>query len=176
MLSFDTFDIFVLSMLHNEAIANNALSVIAVFGAHYLPFLVAFFSVLFVLSQKNRATSFIGIYGSVAVAMIVLLAIQILVGRDRPYEVILSIKPLIGHPLGFSFPSGHAVFFSALASGVYLTNKKTGLIFAFCAVFIGISRIAVGVHWPSDILIGLLLGWTVVAVVHRALFQKSKII
>ncbi len=166
------FDVQIVVALHNIVVANNMLSLIAVFCAHYLPFFVAFSSFLFILSQKSRVMSFMIIYGGVAVALAVLFAIQILVARERPFEVIASIKSLIGRPLNSSFPSGHAVFFSALASGIYLSNKELGLIFALCAILIGVSRIVVGVHWPSDILVGLVLGWLVAVVTHGSLFSK----
>jgi undecaprenyl-diphosphatase len=88
-------------------------------------------------------------------------------GFDRPRP---TIVPHSTNPLSPSFPSGH----TATASVVYLTiggllaealpRKRLGLyvvlVAAFIAVTVGISRIYLGVHWPTDVL----AGWTIGAV------------
>jgi membrane-associated phospholipid phosphatase len=60
-----------------------------------------------------------------------------------------------------SFPSGHTTTATALAGviafGMKSRWRQLGLLFA--AVLIGLSRIGVGVHWPTDVLGGLALGW-----------------
>ncbi len=86
----------------------------------------------------------------------------------------LTVKPLIllfiqrERPYGGefdSFPSGHALFFFALATVVYLHNKRWGLVFFAGAVLMGIARVWGGIHWPSDVvggaLMGILIGWLV---------------
>lgn len=81
--------------------------------------------------------------------------------RPRPLE------PLI-HQLEYSFPSGHAmnsfVFYGALTYFVFwhMKNKKLGLFFSIGAgllvLAIGVSRVYLGVHFPSDVLAGFLVG------------------
>jgi undecaprenyl-diphosphatase len=83
--------------------------------------------------------------------------------RPRPF-VALNFIPLIDQsPKEGAFPSGHASFFFALSTIVYLYNKKAGIIFYIASFFIIIARVFVGVHWPSDILagavLGILMGW-----------------
>lgn len=61
-----------------------------------------------------------------------------------------------------SFPSGHAAAFFTLA-GVWIMNRPLSrhicwALFA-AASLVGMSRIAVGVHWPTDVLGGMVLGW-----------------
>ncbi|MBI2041653.1 MAG: phosphatase PAP2 family protein [Candidatus Nealsonbacteria bacterium] len=67
-----------------------------------------------------------------------------------------------------SFPSGHATFYFALSAAVYFYNKKLGIIFFAASVLMGLARIFAGVHWPSDILagalIGILSGWLAVII------------
>ncbi|MCX6719619.1 MAG: phosphatase PAP2 family protein, partial [Candidatus Staskawiczbacteria bacterium] len=66
---------------------------------------------------------------------------------------------------------GHASFYFALSTIVYYYNKKLGIFFYVCSIFIVLSRIFAGVHWPSDILagaiLGVLIGWAL-----NKLFRK----
>jgi len=58
-----------------------------------------------------------------------------------------------------SFPSDHAVLFFALATGIFLVSRKAGLLlYTHAIVFVTIPRVYLGLHYPSDILVGALLG------------------
>jgi undecaprenyl-diphosphatase len=58
-----------------------------------------------------------------------------------------------------SFPSDHAVLFSALAAGLYLVSRRLGLwMYLYTAIFILLPRVYLGIHYPSDIVVGALLG------------------
>jgi len=78
--------------------------------------------------------------------------------RPRPYEVHQDIW-LTGTPLDkFSFPSGHtlhAVVFSLVAIDHY---PQTAIIVVPFAVLVGLSRVVLGLHYPSDVLAGAVIG------------------
>lgn len=58
-----------------------------------------------------------------------------------------------------SFPSDHAAYFSAIAMGIFLANRRWGIFaFVWSLVVIDLPRIYVGAHYPSDVLAGLALG------------------
>lgn len=84
--------------------------------------------------------------------------------RARPF-VEQNFVPLIPHANSASFPSGHATLFFAVGTVLYLHNKKAGMIFLVGSVLIGVARVLAGVHWPSDViggaLIGIFSGWFV---------------
>ena len=87
-----------------------------------------------------------------------------LVARPRPYRMIETLSILIPEPGEYSFPSGHTS--SSFAAGVVLylmLPKKYGVPAMILAFLIGISRLYVGVHYPTDVLGGMVMG-TVLAV------------
>ncbi|MEI3229356.1 MAG: phosphatase PAP2 family protein [Lachnospiraceae bacterium] len=82
-----------------------------------------------------------------------------LVARTRPYEVLEDLKALIPPPVDTSFPSGHTGSSFACAWVLYRRlPKKYGIPAVILATCIALSRLYVGVHYPSDVLCGLISG------------------
>ena len=75
-----------------------------------------------------------------------------------PEEAVTVIGP--GHRRG-AFPSGHTATMALLAGVWAMTASKHFVrwLALGLAILVGVSRMAVGVHWPSDVLAGLALGW-----------------
>ncbi len=88
---------------------------------------------------------------------------------SRPFHNLL-ITPLYPET-GYSFPSQHMAIFSALAISMFLINKKAGLVFSFIAILVGISRIIIGVHYPIDILGGLIVG-VLISLIFIEIYKK----
>lgn len=80
--------------------------------------------------------------------------------RSRPYEKHHSITPLIFSQDRNSFPSGHtcAAFSAGVAWAATLPGKWMPLTAIVQAVCMGFSRVYVGVHYPSDVLAGAIVG------------------
>lgn len=89
----------------------------------------------------------------------------------RPFEILVNVKPLFAESFGDSFPSGHATFLGALAIGVWLQNKKLGLVFIIGALLIAVARVLAYVHWPIDVIVGLLFG-ALVAILVRLIYNN----
>ena len=86
------------------------------------------------------------------------LLLKPLVGRIRPFAVNTAVELLVNAPLDASFPSGHtaasfAAVFALKAAGSPLWKPALAV-----AVVIAFSRLYLYVHWPSDVLAGVLLG------------------
>jgi undecaprenyl-diphosphatase len=88
--------------------------------------------------------------------------------RDRPF-VTHNVIQLINHPANASFPSDHATAAFVIATSIWLFRRKDGLLWIIAAGCISFSRIWTGVHYPSDIIAGALIGITSAVVVHRVL-------
>ena len=83
-----------------------------------------------------------------------------LVGRPRPWLDVVGLIPLVNEPDPNSFPSGHSC--AAFAAGIswMLGMKPDGkrLIPFLVALLMALSRLYVGVHYPSDVICGSLVG------------------
>ncbi|WP_231571625.1 undecaprenyl-diphosphatase [Gordoniibacillus kamchatkensis] len=104
------------------------------------------------------------------------LAISGLIGdffyRDRPF-VTHAVFQLIQHPANASFPSDHAIGAFVIATTIWLFRKKEGRLWLALAACIAFSRIWTGVHYPSDVIAGALIGVAAAAGVHQV-FVKSR--
>lgn len=94
---------------------------------------------------------------SVCLGMGISFIIGHLVYQDRPF-VTHAVIQLIKHPANASFPSDHAIGAFGLAATFWLYGKRFRLFWLSAALLIGFSRIWAGVHYPSDIAAGELIG------------------
>jgi undecaprenyl-diphosphatase len=84
--------------------------------------------------------------------------LKFIIERPRPCAELPDVHLLVGCGSGYSFPSSHAVNnFAAAFVLSYFLSRWTWAFFSFAAV-IGYSRIYVGVHYPSDVLAGSIIG------------------
>ena len=88
-----------------------------------------------------------------------------LTARIRPCDVNTAVTLLIRRPTDFSFPSGHtASSFAAVSACFFGGRRKLAAAALLPAVLISFSRLYLYVHWPSDVLAGLVIGlaagWT----------------
>ena len=66
-----------------------------------------------------------------------------------------------------SFPSDHACIYFALATVVFLSNRRLGLFAYLCAAMASSSRVYLGIHYPSDVLGGAILGILIVSLCRK---------
>ena len=82
-----------------------------------------------------------------------------IVQRPRPFVTFTDLQIIIPTPSEFSFPSGHTSSSFAAAAVFYRhLPKKLGLPAVILAGLIGFSRLYVGVHYPTDVIAGVLMG------------------
>ena len=79
--------------------------------------------------------------------------------RKRPYEKHEDITKVINPPDRFSFPSGHTAAAFTITFVFYYIYPVLFVPFLIVAIIIGFSRIYLGLHYPSDVLAGIVLGF-----------------
>ncbi|MDO5337301.1 MAG: phosphatase PAP2 family protein [Eubacteriales bacterium] len=116
-------------------------------------------SVLLLLFKKTRKAGIAGAAALLISALITNVCLKNLVARIRPYEVLKNLELLIPAQKDFSFPSGHtsASFAAAVAYFRVLPGKWAGVCIVLAAL-IALSRLYVGVHYPTDVLAGAVIG------------------
>ena len=111
---------------------------------------------------------------SIAVTFLVgNMIVKNLVDRARPYEVRIAVEPLIRPPYDSSFPSGHTMNGFTAAVALYLGDRRMGVPALFLASAIAFSRMYNLVHFPTDVLGGVLLGGGVAFAVDRFLRRRD---
>lgn len=167
-------DLNLFFLLNSLAGQSKIFDALIVFLTAYLPyflgliFLLALFS--WGYSRREKIRIFLVVFLSAAIARLgVTELIRYFYNRPRPF-MIYQAHQLISES-GWSFPSGHSAFFFAMSTVLYFYNKKWGIVFFVASILMNVGRIIAGVHYPSDIIggaiIGIAVGWLVFALSEK---------
>ena len=116
-------------------------------------------TLLMLFFRKTRRTGVASAISMVIGLIVANLLLKNLVHRIRPYEMIEGLELMIEKQKDFSFPSGHATNSFACAWVIFRTmQKRYGVPALVLAILISLSRLYVGVHYPTDIIAGVAIG------------------
>ncbi|MGW3035774.1 phosphatase PAP2 family protein [Streptomyces sp. NPDC001178] len=103
------------------------------------------------------------VWAPVAAALAVLVNVPIrgFVERPRPFRTHDGLDVLVSGKTDFSFVSDHATITMAMAVGVFVANRKFGVVGIGLALLEGFCRVYMGVHYPTDVVGGFALGTAV---------------
>ncbi len=110
-------------------------------------------------SAKYRKVGMTGITAVLIGFLITNVVLKNAVARIRPYEVVEGLMLIGRKATDWSFPSGHST--CSMAAGIVLLKKmpeQAGIPLFVLAVLICYSRLYIGIHYPSDVLGGILIG------------------
>lgn len=124
--------------------------------------------------KETRRLLFLTGVGVFISRVIVAEPLRIFIARVRPYEMLSLPHQLIEHPFGRSLPSGHTAIAFAVAAAVYAHHRATGIALFVVATLVGLSRVIAGVHWPSDILGGAIVGIAGVWIAKKIMIRFSQ--
>ncbi|MFJ7159343.1 phosphatase PAP2 family protein [Streptomyces sp. NPDC101118] len=96
------------------------------------------------------------------IALLVNVPLRGFVGRPRPFEQHEGLEVLAAGKTDFSFVSDHATLAMALGVGLFVANRRIGLVGIGLALVEGLTRVYMGVHYPTDVVGGYALGTAVV--------------
>lgn len=114
-------------------------------------------ALLIAVGKRYRKMGFAAAISLAVSALLCNILIKPAVGRIRPYDL-FDLPIVVEKLVDFSFPSGHTTVAFAFAAAVYMLNRKMGKIALVCATVMAITRLYLCVHYPTDILGGIILG------------------
>ncbi|MBU0540342.1 phosphatase PAP2 family protein [Patescibacteria group bacterium] len=159
-----------------KIVAGSALlTALAIFCARYLIIVFAVF-IAFLLVRKSGKLRHAANEAawSALTALLLTTLIAFFMERLRPFQVAdqsYLVTSLIPPPLTTAFPSGHTSVSVAMACAILFANRPLGFLSLLAAALIALGRLAVGVHYPSDILGGIIVGVCAFFLVRFAHYQ-----
>ena len=137
-------------------VMDKVMTVITLFGEDGIFWIVLSLAVLIFCKDKRFGWT---MAGALVIDVLVLNGVlKHLFMRNRPCWIDSSIQLLVENPDDFSFPSGHTGASFAAATAIFLRDKKWGVPALVLAVLIAISRLYLFVHFPTDVLVGMVVG------------------
>ncbi len=141
-----------------------------IFGAEYLIYVTFGLAILlaFRFGDKEKKALLLTLI-SLGISILLIWVIRLFYSEPRPF-VTYNIDPLIQRIKDPSFPSGHTTTMAVVAFSFYYYKSKFAPIFAIFLLWVGFARVFVGVHYPLDILGGMIAG---LVSVHIAWYFKN---
>jgi undecaprenyl-diphosphatase len=159
------------AFFHSFANRSPFLDGIFIFFAKYLTYFLVLAILIWLLKKPRRQALFL--FGELVISVILARGlitewVRFFYYHPRPFEA-LGFTSLISES-GASFPSGHMTFLFSLALIVWFYNHKFGSWLLGLSFIVGVARIFAGVHWPLDILGGIIIGALCGYIVHKILY------
>ena len=148
-------DILILFFI-NKTLANSFLDIVMRI-THVVPYIFWGLLTIFFFFRKNDRKLALLMIIAIVVDFALVTIVKDFVARERPYQV-LDVRQLVSEDDNKSFPSNHVQISFLLSTIVFVFYRRLGIILFLISLFIGFSRIYLGVHYPSDVLGGAIIG------------------
>lgn len=131
--------------------------------------------IIFFGSNKNKYLGF-EVLISITICQIVVYTLKAILSRERPYNILEHLHTFGIEMKDYSFPSGHSAASFSIATIVALNIPRLSIYVFALAMIIGVSRIYLGVHYPTDVAAGVILGFSISLMVHLYLLDYIKVL
>jgi len=118
-----------------------------------------FVSIYLICSSSYKTEGYMVITSLILVTILGEGVIKHLIRRSRPFISIKGKTSLISRPMTYSFPSGHSASSFAVAGIFIIMNSRISVYIILIASLIAFSRLYLNVHYPTDVLTGIILGF-----------------
>ncbi len=115
-------------------------------------------AILFLFFKKYRKCGITMIAGMITGVLVGNVFLKNVIKRARPCWINTDIVLLVSNPTDYSFPSGHTLASFIAATVIFRFDRKIGVIAYVLAALISFSRLYLYVHFPTDVLAGMILG------------------
>ena len=110
------------------------------------------------IPKKTRWTGIAVLISYVGVYIFGQMILKNLISRPRPCHVDQAFEMLVARPSSSSFPSTHSAWAFAAATAIFMKYKKAGIAAFVAAALIAFSRMYMFLHYPTDVLCGIVFG------------------
>ena len=153
------FDMSILNFIYDSvrcAFLDYFMPIVTLFGESGIFFICI--AVILMLFRKTRKTGFVLSLSLIIGLIVCNLTLKPIIARPRPYTVRQDVILLVERLSDYSFPSGHTVAAFEASTVFMKRNRIAGLCFLILAVLIAFSRLYLFVHYPTDIIAGIIIG------------------
>lgn len=130
--------------------------------------------IILMCMERTRKTGAVVLASLLVGAVIGNLMLKPMIARLRPCWLDETVVLLVSSPGDYSFPSGHSMASFEAATSIFIQNRRWGIAALALAAMIAFSRMYLFVHFPSDVLAGILLGIGIALLVWRIALQMEK--
>ena len=147
----------------SSSVLDHVLPWLTYLGSHYA--FILFIILSWIITKQRKVLRYLVLLYAIQSAVIY--SLKFLIQRQRPFlflEMASKLSKGPGEILDPSFPSAHAAFSFMMATLLAAWFPRYRIIFFIIAVFISWTRIYLGVHYPTDVIVGAILGYGITRV------------
>ena len=130
---------------------------------------------IMLLKKDWRSTGIVMLFALGVGALVGSVILKNIICRERPFNVDETLQLISVMPGGrYSFPSGHSNAAGACSTVIFLRDRRFGTAAVIYAVMVAFSRVFLVVHYPTDVICGLLLGAACAIIMWKVMYKFTE--
>ncbi|QIW21074.1 undecaprenyl-diphosphatase [Bacillus thuringiensis] len=175
-MNFKELDYKCFNFINNKVQQYPLIDNVMIIFAEYVQYAFALLIILLWIKNKTnfRAMVFQSIF-AITFAYCINRIIELFIYRERPF-ISHNIKQLVDHAANSSFPSDHATAAIVIATTLWLSAYHSKYIWFLLALGVAFSRVWVGVHYPLDVIAGIVHGILIALFTRYVVFRIRTVV